>query len=82
MKANHIPVEKRLLSRIYKLQNELDNSMKRSRKRFYMFCQYCDQTVITVAMKGHGSGCKVYGHAKQIVHYRKLLDQVRQPAVS
>ena len=74
MKANHISAERRLTSRIWKLEARLDNAFKKTRKRFYPYCRHCEKTNVQVSMDGHARYCPVRGLDQEIQYYKKLLE--------
>lgn len=72
MKANHIPVQERLLSRIRKMEYvEADVWVP---KKYYPYCRHCHITNVQLSIDGdHYQGCPIRGWAKQIAYYKMLL---------
>lgn len=78
MKANHIPVTERLESRIRKMSYRLDGAMVRKKGQFYMGCNRCDITIISLHMEGdHHTWCPYRGLQKQIDYYKRLLSEAK-----
>ena len=82
MRSNHVPVAVRLLARISKLSERIEEAWLTRRGNPYRFCKHCQITTpqLSVNADRHHRGCPIQGLDKQIEHYRALLLERRGPA--